>query len=209
MNYYLENKDAYDRKVEQLQEVVLNNHTYTHRANRFKEILTQYYDKYKIAIKIPAPSWDEVHKWGDFYLAEGLMKEFIKNDIAVKLQVLPQWDEDTDAICDAVIVLRGLSKYKPKLPHKNIMWNISHPSDIGLREYNKYDYVFFASKKMQDMFKNKLHVRTGVLPQCTDPDVMTSVDNGGIILTIQDMIFAANFRIIKFCRMNVSRGNMK
>ncbi|RAP53966.1 MAG: hypothetical protein BZ137_04830, partial [Methanosphaera sp. rholeuAM130] len=168
LKHYLENKEEYRKKVEELQEIVLNNHTYTHRANRFREILMEYYDKYKIAIKIPAPSWDEVHKWGDFYLAEGLMKEFIKHGHAVRLQVLPQWDDDDDSICDAVIVLRGLSEYKPKLAHHNIMWNISHPDLVSLSEYSLYDYVFIASKKWADEISSKIDTPVECMWQCTD-----------------------------------------
>ncbi|MBQ6444409.1 MAG: glycosyltransferase [Methanosphaera sp.] len=168
LTHYLENKNEYDQKVQQLQEIVLNNHTYSHRANRFKQILTEYYDKYKIAIKIPAPSWNEAHKWGDFYLAEGLMKEFIKRGYAVKLQVLPQWGDDTDSICDAIIVLRGLSRYKTKLAHLNIMWNISHPDLVGLNEYCSYDYVFIASKKWAEKISSKIDTPVECMWQCTD-----------------------------------------
>ena len=168
LTHYLEDKDAYNRKVEELQEIVLNNHTYTHRADRFRQIITEYYDKKKIAIKIPAPSWEEVHKWGDFYLAEGLMKEFIKKGYAVKLQVLPQWDDDEDSICDTVIVLRGLSKYKTKQTHFNIMWNISHPDLVSLEEYSSYDYVFIASEKWADEIDKQVDVPVECMWQCTD-----------------------------------------
>ena len=168
LTHYLEDNDAYNKKIKELQDIVLNNHTYAHRANRLKEILVDYYSKYKISIKIPAPSWDEAHKWGDFYLAEGLMKEFVKRGFVVKLQILPQWDDDSDSICDAVIVLRGLSKYKPKLPHYNMMWNISHPDLISLDEYSSYDYVFIASQKWADEISRKVDVPVECMWQCTD-----------------------------------------
>ena len=168
LGYYLENEDAYDKKVRELQEIVLNNHTYTHRADRLKEILTEYVNKKKITIKIPAPSWDEVHKWGDFYLAEGLMKEFVKKDMGVQLQVLPEWDGYTDSNSDIVLVLRGLSEYKPKMHHQNIMWNISHPDLVSLEEYSKYDHVFIASKKWTDELSKKVDVPVECMWQCTD-----------------------------------------
>ncbi|MDO5826531.1 MAG: glycosyltransferase, partial [Methanosphaera sp.] len=168
LGYYLENDDERDKKVKELQEIVLNNHTYTHRANRLREILTEYANKKRITIKIPAPSWDEVHKWGDFYLAEGLMREFIKKGIGVQLQVLPEWDGYTDSNSDIVLVLRGLSEYKPKLHHCNMMWNISHPDLVSLEEYSKYDYVFIASKKWADEITKKLDIPVECMWQCTD-----------------------------------------
>ncbi|RAP50948.1 MAG: hypothetical protein BZ133_04345, partial [Methanosphaera sp. SHI613] len=131
-------------------------------------ILLEYANKTKLTIKIPAPSWDEAHKWGDFYLAEGLMREFIKENYGVQLQVLPEWDGNTDSNSDIVIVLRGLSEYNPKMHHHNIMWNISHPDLISLEEYSKYDKVFIASQKWADEISRKVDVPVECMWQCTD-----------------------------------------
>ena len=156
--------------MEKLKRAVLENHTYEIRAAAFKELLHEFIDKYKIAIKIPAPRWNEVHKWGDFYLAEGLLKEFTKKGYFIKLQILPEWDDSSDSMCDAVIVLRGLSQYVPKLQHKNIMWNISHPNNVKLKEYELYDHVFIASHKWADAVSSKVNVPVECLWQCTDTD---------------------------------------
>ncbi|MBE6488774.1 MAG: glycosyltransferase family 1 protein, partial [Methanosphaera stadtmanae] len=168
--YYMENPDERKRKIESLKRTVLENHTYEIRANTFKQILRKFIDKYKIAIKIPAPRWTEVHKWGDFYLAEGLLKEFTKKGYFIKLQILPEWDDSSDSICDAVIVLRGLSQYTPKLQHYNIMWNISHPNNVKLKEYELYDHVFIASHKWADTISSRVNVPVECMWQCTDTD---------------------------------------
>lgn len=169
--YYMENEDERLAKVKELQKFVLENHTYEIRANTLKESLKDYFLKTKIAIKIPAPKWNEVHEWGDYHVALGLKKELEKKNCNVLLQILPEWDNDEDAKCDVVIVLRGLSKYKPKSHHFNIMWNISHPDKVSIEEYNQYDYVLIASEFWARKIKEEVDVPVESMLQCTDPEL--------------------------------------
>jgi glycosyltransferase involved in cell wall biosynthesis len=68
-----------------------------------------------------------------------------------------------------VIVLRGLSSYKPK-PHQiNLMWNISHPDKISDHEYSLYDHVFVASEQHTEHLRPLLGDQVSTLLQCTDP----------------------------------------
>ena len=168
INYYLINSDEREEKIKYLQNIVLEKHTYKHRANTLKKLLKDYYDKPKIIIKTPVPSWTEIHKWGDYYVAEGLKEEFKKKGYVVKIQMLSEWEDSTDSMGDIVIVLRGLSYYKPKLQHFNIMWNISHSDLVSLNEYELYDYVFVASKYWTEQLRDKLKVPIECMWQCTD-----------------------------------------
>lgn len=168
INYYLINSDEREEKIKYLQDIVLGNHTYQHRANTLKEVLEEYYKKPKIIIKTPVPSWNEIHRWGDFYVAEGLKNEFEKKGYIVKIQMLSEWNDSSDSIGDTVIVLRGLSYYKPKVQHFNIMWNISHSDLVSLNEYELYDHVFIASKYWTEQLKDKVKVPVECMWQCTD-----------------------------------------
>ena len=170
IEYYLSNEDERIKKVKELRELVLKNHTYDNRAQTLKKVSEQYILKTKIAIKIPAPKWKNVHQWGDYHIALGLKKEFAKKGCDVKLQILPEWDTNNDSDCDVVIVLRGLSRYKPKNQHYNIMWNISHPDDVGIEEYNQYNYVFIASEPWTQKIRKSVESPVDTLLQCTDPE---------------------------------------
>lgn len=168
INYFLSNPKEKEELIKELQEIVLKNHTYLHRANTIKEILQDYYQKPKIAIKTPVPSWKEIYKWGDYYVAEGLAEEFEKKGFLVKIQMLPEWDDSTDSDVDTVIVLRGLSRYTPKVQHYNIMWNISHSDLVPLNEYELYDYVFVASKLWTEQLSPRVNVPVECMWQCTN-----------------------------------------
>ncbi|BDZ72103.1 hypothetical protein GCM10025861_26200 [Methanobacterium petrolearium] len=171
LSYYLSNEKERLAKIRELEEFVLSNHTFDHRAQKIKEILEAYILKRKMAIKIPAPSWDEALEWGDYYMALGLKKELERKGCDVVLQVLPEWDGDGDARCDVVLVLRGLSRYQPKPQHFNIMWNISHPDEVTIDEYNQYQHVFIASQFWADEIAQKVDVPVEAMLQCTDPEL--------------------------------------
>jgi len=171
LEHYLSNEDARNDKIKELQEFVLSHHTYDHRAQTIRDVLERYVLETKIAIKIPAPNWEVVQEWGDYHMALGLKKEMERKRCNVVLQVLPEWDGNGDARCNAVIVLRGLSRYKPKKQHFNIMWNISHPDDVSVEEYNQYDHVFIASETWAKKVAGEVDVPVEPLMQCTDPEL--------------------------------------
>lgn len=171
LEYYLSNEDERQAKIRQLKEFVLSYHTYDQRAQKIKDILENYILKKKIAIKIPAPNWNEVYEWGDYYVSLGLKKEFQRKGYEVILQVLPEWSGEDDARCDVVIVLRGLSRYHPKEQHFNIMWNISHPDEVTIEEYNQYQHVFIASDFWAQKIAQEVDVPVEAMLQCTDPEI--------------------------------------
>lgn len=171
LEFYLSHEEDRKAKIKELQDFVLSYHTYDQRAEKIKSCLENYIRKKKMAIKIPAPNWEEVDEWGDYYLALGLKKELERKDCEVVLQVLPEWGGDGDARCDTVLVLRGLSRYQPKPQHFNIMWNISHPDEVTIEEYNQYQHVFIASEFWAEEIAQRVDVPVEVMLQCTDPEL--------------------------------------
>jgi Glycosyl transferases group 1/Methyltransferase domain len=127
--------------------------------------------KIKIAIKIPVPNWKTANEWGDYHFALSLQKEFEKKGCEVIIQILNEWYNGDDEDCDVVLVLRGIQKYRPNSHHFNIMWNISHPDEIDIDEYNQYDYVLIASEIWAEKIKKLADVPVGTMLQCCDPEL--------------------------------------
>jgi len=127
--------------------------------------------KIKISIKIPVPTWKTANDWGDYHFALALKKEFEKKGCDVIIQILTEWYNGDDDDCDVVLVLRGIQKYRPNNKHFNIMWNISHPDEIDMDEYNQYDYVLIASEIWADKIKKLADVPVETMLQCCDPEL--------------------------------------
>lgn len=155
---------------------VIKNHIYEDTAHGFVQMISGCFDvpvcSDEIDICGAMPDDESKKYWGDQHFAVGMKKEFEK--LGYKANVLPRdrWYDQSRA--GYVIVLRGKNPYYRPMGdnRKYIMWNISHPDDVTIDEYNSYDYVFFASQKMHDEFASKLHVPSGVAQQCVDDSAM-------------------------------------
>lgn len=179
--------------VEDLRKTVLGNHTYTHRAYQLQSILTDYFEnKFRIAIKAPVPKKAEADKWGDYHFALALKRAFVKLGHSVRIDLLPDWDTPLGFGDDVAVVLRGLSSYKPRPGHINLMWNISHPNKIGHEEYDLYDHIFVASRQYADRLRESIDTPVTALLQCTDtnffyPEMVDEVPE-------HDVLFVGNSR---------------
>jgi hypothetical protein len=86
-----------------------------------------------------------------------------------RIDILPDWATQQGAGDDVVIVLRGLSAWKPVASKINLLWLISHPDDVPLSELDAYDHVFVASESYAEVLRRRLGDRVSPLLQCTDP----------------------------------------
>ena len=172
LHYYLGDEKAINDRLRELQNIVLGQHTYSHRARELKNILLDFRkNKYRIAIKVPVPNMNEAHEWGDYHFALALQRRFVSKGHPVRIDILSDWYDRSTLEDDVVIVLRGLSKYEPRSNQINTMWNISHPDKVSHDEYEQYDHVFVASLSYAKELEEKLNVPVSALLQCTDPTV--------------------------------------
>lgn len=123
-------------------------------------------------IKCPAPGDETKVRWGDYAYAVSLKRNLEKNGLYVVIDTREDWGCETRA--DVVVVLRGCETYRPDRRNKKciyLMWNISHPNDITVEEYELYDAVCVASAHHAECLRRKLRVPVFELLQCTDTDL--------------------------------------
>jgi hypothetical protein len=161
---YLSNEEERRQLVAQLRERVLSRHTYRHRARSLKRILIERARRgYRIAFKIGAPSRREAPHWGDYHFAQSLGRCFAAKGHSFRIDCLDEWERPECFGDDVVIVLRGLSRYRPKPGQINLMWNISHPDKIEDDEYEEFDHVFVASQTDAEELSSRLRTSVSTL----------------------------------------------
>ena len=137
------------------------------------------------------PEDDTKKFWGDYHYAMAMKREFEKLGYRVNVRSKEHWYDLSTA--KYVIVLRGVKAYYPGVAtgQRYIMWNISHPAETDIREYDRFDYVFFASQIMKDQLGNRTQTKSGVLMQCTDPQIMQCKDE---VQKEYELLFVGNSR---------------
>jgi spore maturation protein CgeB/GT2 family glycosyltransferase len=191
--YYLEHETERNELVAKLRNILKERHTYSKRGREFFSHMEDFFvGAKKVAIKVPAPNWNEIKQWGDYHYALALKRSFEGRGYAVRIDILPDWHAKKSAFDDVVIVLRGLSQYKPNPAQINIMWNISHPDTISDAEYNLYDHVFVASDHHALELKRRLTAPVTALLQCADQQVFYRAEEAEQIES--EVLFVGNSR---------------
>ena len=122
-----------------------------------------------IVIKLPVSQWKRAYSWGDTHMAILLKEQLVELGHKVLIQVRSEWYNKEGSNYDIAIVFRGSKPYKTVSRQKNIMWNISHPDNISLAEYESYDFVYIASNYWAEKIKQQVSTPVEVMLQCTDP----------------------------------------
>ena len=137
------------------------------------------------------PSNDSKYSWGDWYFCQSLKRSFER--LGFKANVVPNDRWHLPSSAKYVLVLRGLKEYIPYRVKGRVfmMWNISHPDDVAISEYDLYDYIFFASQKMCEELSSLIVPPSKPLLQCFDPDDMTYSDQ---ISMPSQLLFVGNSR---------------
>lgn len=149
-----------------------------------------------IVIKTPVSKWRRAKNWGDYHLAVLLKKQLEQLGHKVLIQIHPEWNRVEGLDYDVAIVLRGLHRYKVKTTQLNILWNISHPDDVSIDEYQDYDQVFIASDYWAREIDKQVSVPVESMLQCTDPERFYSPPAKVRHRYKQELLFVGNSRNI-------------
>ncbi|HKO39390.1 MAG TPA: glycosyltransferase, partial [Solirubrobacterales bacterium] len=170
---------------------VLRHHTYAHRARRLVEVLEEHETQPSFCIKIGAPTWEVAEQWGDLHFARAIQRDLRRRGHPCAIQVLEEWENDEGLVHDVAVVIRGLSRHMPKPGQVNVLWNISHPADLGGEECDGYDLVCVASERFAEDLRGRTSTPVVVLEQATDPAVFYPDPSPEYE---HDLVFVANSR---------------
>lgn len=192
---FLADGETRETVVRELRNEVLAKHTYRHRARTLRHELGRFLDsRLRIAIKIAVPVREQQEFWGDTHFARGLQRAFIRLGHQARIDLLPEWNADLGAGDDVVIVLRGLSEYRPSGHAVQLAWLISHPDEVSLAELENFHHVFVASSSYAEKLRPRLGDAVSTLLQCTE--LHDAVPPGGGKVS-DEFLYVANSRGVR------------
>lgn len=148
---------------------VLARHTYGHRASELRQLVMATDELPSFCIKVGAPDWERATRWGDLYLARDLERALRRRGHRCLVQVLPEWDDLVGFDYDVVVHIRGRSRYYPRPGQFNVLWLISHPTELEDEEGDWFDVVCVASERYARDLGERISQPVAVLDQATDP----------------------------------------
>jgi spore maturation protein CgeB len=178
---------------ERMRQIVLERHTYKHRAIELRDHLLNWVDAERYAILIGIPDWEQAPAWGDYHFARGLQRQLERRGHPTRIHLLEEWNRAPSARADVAVHLHGLSDHRPRPSQLNALWIISHPDRISPQVCDRYDIVFVASQTFAAGLAGRVRVPVVTLEQATDPERFVPDPTG----PIHDLLFVANTRGVR------------
>lgn len=121
------------------------------------------------ALKNPAPYGRTAELWGDTHFLRRLALALERLGQQVVIDNRDEFDRDSGRFDDVVLVLRGITPFRPAYGQLSFAWLISHPELLERSEAQGYDRVFAASEVWAERMTREWGVRIDPLLQATDP----------------------------------------
>jgi glycosyltransferase involved in cell wall biosynthesis len=98
---------------------------------------------------------------------------------------------------DVLLALRGRRGAEPARGGLNLLWQISHPDDVGRVELNRYDGVLVASRTHALRIRGQVRPPVEPLLQFTDPDVFhPPTGPASVPARAHEIAFVGNWRSV-------------
>ncbi len=148
--------------------------------------------KYHWIIQISAPSGNQSKSWGDTYFAQEIANSLKKLN---QEAVIVYRDQDPTKLIkpnSVMLNIRGLLPLVVSPTAINVLWVISHPTQITKREIKKYELAFAASESWALKRSKQWKLRIQPLLQATNGEIFNT--KFGEFASIDRLLFVGNTR---------------
>ncbi len=122
------------------------------------------------AIKIAAPAGPRGDTWGDHFFAHDLARALRGLGQEVVVDRRQAHDRPgSEHLDDVTVNLRGLDAFVPSPGSTNVLWVISHPDEVDVREIGDYDLAYAASLRWSASMTRDSGREVAPLLQALDP----------------------------------------
>jgi GT2 family glycosyltransferase len=130
-----------------------------------------------IAAALEAPRWSVrtgvpagrgAELWGDTPVAKALAGELRSHGLIVRVVGRDAWGGAVDRAADVTLQLKGRGVAPVAEAQTNLLWVISHPSEVAPGELDAVDHVIAGSTMLAERYRGLTTTPVTMLPQATD-----------------------------------------
>ena len=120
-------------------------------------------------LRIGAPSTgSRAARWGDPAIADALRRELRAHGHIVRVVGRDRWGGPADRGADVTVHLKGRGVAPVADAQTNVVWVMSHPSEVAPGELDAADLVLAGSELLAERYRSTTATPVAVLPQATD-----------------------------------------
>jgi hypothetical protein len=119
-------------------------------------------------LSVAAPSAKIAPRWGDWYLAQALARSLRNLGHPVCVLTADRSDDPAGRSCDVRIVIRGREPVRRTAGQRHVLWIISHPEKLDMRECDEADLILVASHRFTAHLRSCTATPVEVFLQATD-----------------------------------------
>jgi len=120
------------------------------------------------SLRIGAPSGRAAQRWGDLPVADALRRELRQHGIVARTVARDRWGEGGDRSADVTVHLKGRGVAPFAEAQINVVWVMSHPSEVAPGELDAADLVLAGSELLAARYRERTGTRVAVMPQAAD-----------------------------------------
>ncbi len=120
------------------------------------------------SVRIASPAGRRAELWGDTPIANALADELRALGRFVRVAGRDDWDGTADRAADVTLHLKGRGVTSVADAQVNVVWVMSHPSEVAPGELDAADLVLAGSELLAERYRAVTATPVEVLPQAAD-----------------------------------------
>ena len=119
-------------------------------------------------LRTGVPGGRAAARWGDTPVAEAIARELRPHGTVVRVLGRDAWGSAADRAADVTVHLKGRGVAPVAPAQVNVVWVMSHPSELAPGELDAADLVLAASEPLAERYRSLTATPVAVLPQAAD-----------------------------------------
>jgi GT2 family glycosyltransferase len=144
------------------------------------------------SVRIGAPPGRRGLRWGDVTVARAICDELRAHGIVARVTTIDGWGSGFDATADVTVHLKGRGVAPTADGQCNVVWIMSHPSELAPGELDRADLVLAGSSMLRERLARLTPTPSYVLPQAADVRSLLSSPTG--VAPASRVLFIGNTR---------------